>query len=174
MTRERRRARGASASSDLADELQTADWYTTTGWTSALDQVAARASTGPATAGASSTAPRWTSARARTASSAIPRAPGTSSRPSGCAAEAEAQIELLTAEPGRHPVRLLQLPLLRQRGLPARLQLPAAAAVGLHPRPAGQADDRTSSCRGPASWPSPSSGRAASSTTRAPATSSTG
>ena len=31
------------------------------------------------------------------------------------------------------PVRLLQLPLLRQRGLPARLQLPAAAAVGLHP-----------------------------------------
>ncbi len=30
-------------------------------------------------------------------------------------------------------VRLLQLPLLRQRGLPARLQLPAPAAVGVHP-----------------------------------------
>ena len=34
------------------------------------------------------------------------------------------------------PVRLLQLPLFRQRGLPARLQLPAPAAVGLHPGPA--------------------------------------
>ena len=54
------------------------------------------------------------------------------------AREAEAQIELLRGGDQAKPpaVRLLQLPLLRQRGLPARLQLPAAAAVGVHPRPA--------------------------------------
>ncbi len=41
----------------------------------------------------------------------------------------------------RDPVRLLQLPLLRERGIPARLQLPAAAAVGLHPgRPSARQD----------------------------------
>ena len=39
-----------------------------------------------------------------------------------------------TRTDSRDPVRLLQLPLLRERGLPARLQLPAAAALGVHPR----------------------------------------
>ena len=34
------------------------------------------------------------------------------------------------------PVRLLHLPLLRRRGLPARLLVPPPAAVGVHPRPA--------------------------------------
>lgn len=37
-----------------------------------------------------------------------------------------------------HRVRLLQLPVLRQRRLPARLQLPPAAPVRLHPRSSGQ------------------------------------
>ena len=38
----------------------------------------------------------------------------------------------------RPPVRLLLLPVLRVGGLPARLQLPPAAAVRVDPRPAGQ------------------------------------
>ena len=40
------------------------------------------------------------------------------------------------------PGRLLQLPLLRQRRLSARLQLPAPAALGLHPGAASRADPR--------------------------------
>ena len=100
---------------------------------------------------------------------------GTRTRPSGCAARPRRSS---SCSPRRaaasYSVRLLQLPLLRQRGLPARLQLPAAAAVGVHPRPRARPRGRaTSSCSGPGSSRSPSSGRARSSTTRAPATSST-
>ena len=49
--------------------------------------------------------------------------------------EAEAQLELLIAAHRlAFAVGLLQLPLHGERRVPARLQLPAAAAVGLHPR----------------------------------------
>ena len=49
--------------------------------------------------------------------------------------EAENQLRLLRNEDIRpQPVRLLLLPLPRQRGLPARLLLPPAAAGRLHPR----------------------------------------
>ena len=77
--------------------------------------------------------------------------------------EAEAQLELLTAdERPELPVGLLQLPVHGQRGLPAGLQLPAAATVGLHPRPrAPGVMTATSSCSALGSWRSPSSGRAA-------------
>ena len=118
------------------------------------------------------------SARRRHASSrdASRSPPTTRTRPSGCAREAEsaARAPDRGETDSAHPVRLLQLPLLRQRGLPARLQLPAAAALGLHPRPRAARRARDEFLSAP---PLPrdhaSSGRAASSTTRAPATSST-
>ena len=122
-----------------------------------------------------STAPRSRHARRqnKVISDALAAASRTRTRPSACAREAEAQLELLRGDgrAARHAVRLLQLPLLRQRGLPARLQLPAAAALGLHPGRArrARAGRVPSAARG--SSPSPSSGRAASSTTRARATS---
>ena len=46
-----------------------------------------------------------------------------------------AQLSLLTNDRGPLPVRLLLLPLFRLRGIPARLQLPPATALGLHPGP---------------------------------------
>ena len=108
-----------------------------------------------------STAPRSSSGRCRTRSSATPRAASEDKEQAKrLRAEAEAQIELLTGSEERHAVGLLQLPLLRQRGLPARLQLPAPAALGLHPGRRRARATRTSSCPGRASWPSPSSGRA--------------
>ena len=74
------------------------------------------------------------SARPRTGSSATPpRSAADKNRASSLRREAESQLELLTEANNLRAGRLLQLPLLRQRGLPARLQLPAAAAVGLHP-----------------------------------------
>ncbi len=67
-------------------------------------------------------------------------------------------------------VRLQPLPLPGLRGVPARLQLPAAAAGGVHPDDRAGAAATATTCSGPGSWPSASSGPARSSTTRAPAT----
>ena len=128
----------------------------------------------PATAGGASTGPREPSAdapeqdhRGRTRGPSQDKQRGHASS----AREAEAQLELLPRDGRRgRPVRLLQLPLLRQRGLPARLQLPAPAALGLHPRPARRRRATTSSSRARASSRSPSSARGPSSTTRARAT----
>ena len=74
------------------------------------------------------------SARPRTRSSATPPARRTTR--TGRAAAAGGRAAARAADARRTDFaqsRLLQLPLLRQRGVPARLQLPAAAAVGLHP-----------------------------------------
>ena len=127
---------------NLAGELQDADWYTADWLQRTLDQVEARFDRA---------CDRWRSLyRAALAQRAVQnkvigdatRSPRDKQQAKRLRAEAESQMELLTAEPGRHPGRFLQLPLLGQRRLPARLQLPAAAAVGLHPRPAGQEDRR--------------------------------
>ena len=69
----------------------------------------------------------------RTGSSATPPAsrrqgPGPAAAPRGRVADRPAH-----RGDQRRPGRLLQLPLFRQRGLPAGLQLPAPAALGLHP-----------------------------------------
>ena len=94
-------------------------------------------STAPATAGATCTAPRSRCGPRRTRSSATPRAARDDRRPRPAAARRgrEPARDPPGRGLGRHDaVRLLQLPLLRERGLPARLQLPAPAALGLHPR----------------------------------------
>ena len=84
----------------------------------------------------------------------------------------QSQLELLRDDDSRGtvPVRLLQLPLLRQRGLPARLLLPAPAALGLHPRPPRRQARRRLPVSARASSRSASSGPQPRSTTRAPAT----
>ena len=129
------------------------------------------ASTGPATAGASCTAPHRRCARASTRSSqttAGPRASATARssfahrprRRSNCSAAADEREMQSDFYSYRYFASEGFLPGYSFPRLPLSAFIPAAAAP--------QAE--TSSCSGPASWRSPSSGRAASSTTRAPAT----
>ena len=49
--------------------------------------------------------------------------------------EAEAQLKAAYGQTERHPIRLLQLSLFRERGFSARLQLPPPAPIRFHPRP---------------------------------------
>ena len=97
---------------------------------------ARRASTGPSTGGASSTAPRSRSTTSRTSSPSTPSATvQPSEAPQRRAAEARDQL-VAAAQRGQRnrPDRLLLLPLPRVRGLPARLLVPPPAAGRLHPR----------------------------------------
>ena len=157
---------------DDRPELEDAAWCSDD-W---LDDVARATrhsrSTSAATAGATSTR-RAATRRAQNAiiERAAPDAAANGTKASRLRAEAEAQLDLLRGSPARRsPDRLLQLPLLRQRGVPAR----ATTSRGCRSPPSSPAARplaATSSSRGRGSSRSPSSGRARSSTTRAPATS---
>ena len=133
----RARARAARVLDAIGDDLADAAWWTTTsGSTDVLDAGARRVR--PRLRPLAGPVPRRAGRRSTTQTRrhhATPRAATPAKNEAErLRREAEAQLELLPRRGRRqHPVRLLQLPLLRQRGLPARLQLPAAAAVGLHP-----------------------------------------
>ena len=121
-------------------------------------------STAPATAGATSTAPRSRCApRQNKVIGDASRSPDDRDRARRLRGEAESQLEILRGEGSREhdAVRLLQLPLLRDRGLPARLLVPAPAAVGLDPRARRPGQARRLPVRARASSRSASSARAA-------------
>jgi hypothetical protein len=127
----------------------------------------------PVSAGAACTAPPCVSASCTTGSSGRPGTPRSRAQPfARLRGQAESQIKLADRGRGCLRGRLLQLSLFRRRRLPARLQLPASAAVGLC---AGRRQRRATTSSSPArvSSPSPSSGPARSSTTKARATGST-
>jgi hypothetical protein len=88
------------------------------------------------------------------------------SRPKRCRATRPTPARPAHRAQRQRALGLLPLPLLRQRGLPARLQLPAPPALGLPDRGVAAERRRRLSSRARASWPSPSSARAPSSTTR--------
>ena len=111
------------------------------GWIEDDGRAAPRASsTRPSTAGATCTGRPWPTSTSRTAaSSTTTRSPsGTGRPPSGAGARPRTSSTLLRNESrdSSSCVRLLLLPLPGQRGLPARLLLPAPAAGRLHPGPA--------------------------------------
>ena len=90
-------------------------------------------STPPASAGEVCSGRPSPSARPRTGSSATP--PDPRRQEPGPPVAARGRVADRPADRDEQPGagRLLQLPLLRQRGVPARLQLPQAPPLGLHP-----------------------------------------
>ena len=119
-----------------------ADWYSDDWLDDVLRPGVDQTSTRPASAGAACTGPP--SSSARTQNKIIDdasRTPEDKQPGQAAAQEAESQIELLTDSEQHRAVGFLQLPLLRQRGLPARLQLPAPAALGLSSRPGAARSD---------------------------------
>jgi hypothetical protein len=154
-----------------ADLTDLAPWYP------GRDEFAPRSSTGRVSASTRrSTAGATLSCRRTAAGRGPPHRWTTTRRPPRSGGQIRYAAGHRSAQPAaeghQQPVqRLLHLPLPRHRGLPARLQLPAPAAHGLHPRDQRRPRPQTYLQRR-ASSPCPSSARAASSTTRAAPTAS--